>query len=123
MGMGFRLSEWAVLDCIRPFWPIRSKRACGWDRPNSCRRGGTRHWWADSLAVSEAQDVTRLSYGKCDDGWICERHPDLPWPLDQCPGPAMPCDVAACPYRIEPRPVKKTTGFAVYGAGPVADIE
>jgi hypothetical protein len=67
--------------------------------------------------------VTRLSYGKCDDGWICERHPDLPWPLDQCPGPAMPCDVAACPYRIEPRPVKKTTGFAVYGAGPVADIE
>jgi hypothetical protein len=24
--------------------------------------------------------MTRQDCGKCHDGWICERHPDLPWP-------------------------------------------
>lgn len=23
--------------------------------------------------------------------WICEEHPELPWPHDDCPGPGMPC--------------------------------
>lgn len=23
-------------------------------------------------------------------GWVCEQHPDLPWPHDQCAGPGMP---------------------------------
>jgi hypothetical protein len=52
-----------------------------------------------------------LTCGKCDAGWICERHADQPWPRDQCPGPAMPCDVAACPNRVKPRPVEKRTGL------------
>ena len=35
---------------------------------------------------------------------------------NQCPGPAMPCDVAACPYRIEPRPLNKKTGWRIRAA-------
>jgi hypothetical protein len=27
----------------------------------------------------------------CDEGWICEEHPTLPWPHDDCAGPGMPC--------------------------------
>lgn len=23
--------------------------------------------------------------------WICEEHPELPWPHDDCAGPGMPC--------------------------------
>lgn len=33
---------------------------------------------------------------KCDDGWICETHPDKAWPHDDCPGPGMPCDEPWC---------------------------
>lgn len=22
-------------------------------------------------------------------GWVCEQHPDLPWPHDECIGPGM----------------------------------
>jgi hypothetical protein len=58
---------------------------------------------------------TALTCGKCDEGWICNRHPDLRWPHDQCPGPAMPCDVAACLYRVEPRP-EREPAWAVYAA-------
>ena len=32
---------------------------------------------------------TTLTCGKCKEAWICERHPDLPWPHDWCPMPAM----------------------------------
>jgi hypothetical protein len=34
---------------------------------------------------------------KCADGWICEAHPNLPWPHDDCIGPGMPCDEPGCP--------------------------
>ena len=30
-------------------------------------------------------------------GWICEKHPHLAWPHDNCPGPGMPCDEPGCP--------------------------
>ena len=67
---------------------------------------------------------TALTCGKCDEGWICERHPNLPWPHDQCPGRAMPCDVADCAHRIEPRPVSKKTGLGCLRCRqPVATIE
>jgi hypothetical protein len=29
----------------------------------------------------------RLTCGKCDNGWIREEHPDLPWPHDDAAGP------------------------------------
>jgi hypothetical protein len=25
-------------------------------------------------------------------GWVCEEHPDKPWPHDDCPGPGMIVD-------------------------------
>jgi hypothetical protein len=30
---------------------------------------------------------------KCNQGWICEQHPDQGWPHDECTGPGMPCPV------------------------------
>jgi hypothetical protein len=27
----------------------------------------------------------------CNDGWICEQHPEQGWPHDDCGGPGMPC--------------------------------
>jgi len=30
-------------------------------------------------------------------GWICEAHPDHPWPHDDCPGPGMPCPACQDP--------------------------
>jgi hypothetical protein len=45
-----------------------------------------------------------LSCGKCNEGWICEEHPDQPWPHQNCAGPAIPCDVVTCAYRIDVRP-------------------
>jgi hypothetical protein len=67
--------------------------------------------------------MTRLTCGKCDDGWTCKVHPDRPWPHDQCPRPAMPCDVAACAYRVEPRPAKSTGLGCIRCRQPVATIE
>ena len=42
----------------------------------------------------------RLRCGKCDNGWICEEHPDLPWPHDDCGGPGVPCENPACDFSI-----------------------
>jgi hypothetical protein len=68
--------------------------------------------------------MTRMTCGKCDDGWICKVHPDQPWPHDQCPGPAMPCEVAACPYLIDFRPVTTRTGLTCPRCRqPVATVE
>ena len=45
-----------------------------------------------------------LTCGTCDEGWICEAHPDRRWPHDDCAGPGIPCDAPTCPYRIDVRP-------------------
>lgn len=50
------------------------------------------------------------SCGKCDEGWICEAHPDQPWPhpdpsdlvTGRCAGPGMPCDAPGCPFSMDP---------------------
>jgi hypothetical protein len=36
--------------------------------------------------------------GVCDAGWICEEHPDRPYPHDDCAGPAMLCRTPGCPH-------------------------
>lgn len=36
---------------------------------------------------------------KCCEGWICEEHPDKPWPHDDCAGPGMLC--SCCRYKVE----------------------
>ena len=61
-----------------------------------------------------------LTYGKCNEGWICEGGILICHVHDQCLGPAMPCDVAACPYRVEPRPAK-TTGLGCIRCATLAD--
>lgn len=44
----------------------------------------------------------------CAEGWICEKHPQEPWPhfigyddnigtvREECAGPGMPCDYPSC---------------------------
>ena len=27
----------------------------------------------------------------CDQGWVCEQHPNREWPHNACAGPGMPC--------------------------------
>ena len=34
----------------------------------------------------------------CAEGWICERHPEQPWPHDDCTGPGEPCSNPDCPW-------------------------
>jgi hypothetical protein len=41
-----------------------------------------------------------LTCGKCLDGWICEEHPDQPWPHDSCAGSGVPCENPACDFSI-----------------------
>ena len=36
--------------------------------------------------------LTEQTCGRCADGWICEEHPDKPWPHDHCYGPGVPCE-------------------------------
>jgi hypothetical protein len=37
-------------------------------------------------------------------GWICEEHPDLPWPHDDCAGQGMQCENSDCPWWSGPQP-------------------
>jgi hypothetical protein len=39
----------------------------------------------------------------CRDGWTCERHPDQPWPHDNCIGPGEQCPNPACPWWQGPK--------------------
>jgi hypothetical protein len=63
------------------------------------------------------QDATTRRCPKCDDGWICECHPEKPWPhpaaegeesisdgSGDCLGPGMPCDEPGCPDSMAARP-------------------
>jgi hypothetical protein len=43
----------------------------------------------------------------CDEGWVCEAHPDHPWPHDECGGPGMPHMAEGCPYGAENRRIQK----------------
>jgi hypothetical protein len=35
--------------------------------------------------------MTGEKHVDCDEGEVCEAHPELPWPHDDCAGPGMPC--------------------------------
>ena len=68
--------------------------------------------------------MPRLTCGKCDEGWICEEHPDRPWPHDNCSGRGVPCDVPTCPYRIDVRPGKTYWGLVCPSCRePVVTVE
>jgi hypothetical protein len=36
--------------------------------------------------------------GHCAEGWICEAHPENPWPHEGCPGPGMQCSNPECAW-------------------------
>jgi len=38
--------------------------------------------------------------GQCDCGVICEEHPHMSWPHDDCAGPGVPCTNPDCAYSI-----------------------
>lgn len=43
-----------------------------------------------------------MKCAKCGDacGWICEAHPDKPWPHDGCGAPGTPCDEPGCEHSL-----------------------
>lgn len=72
----------------------------------------------------------------CNDGLLCEAHPTIGWPHDNCPGPGMPCPrclpelqesqtdgVVVETIRAVPTGVHVTGVFAVTGRGRTPDRE
>lgn len=47
--------------------------------------------------------------------WVCEAHPDRPWPHDDCPGPGDPC-----PACNSGEPPEMPPGFHSYLTTPKA---
>ncbi len=45
----------------------------------------------------------------CHQGWICEEHPDRPWPHDDCAGPGIRCDNPDCPWWATSKPAALNT--------------
>jgi len=43
-------------------------------------------------------EAIELKACRCDEGWLCEEHPDQPVGHDQCRGAGMPCDNKSCPW-------------------------
>ena len=50
----------------------------------------------------------------CAEGWICEAHPDKPWPHDDCAGPGMLCRTAGCPFCLSPHEVHDVLGATLH---------
>jgi hypothetical protein len=46
---------------------------------------------------------------RCAGGWICEEHPEHPWPHDKCPGPGTRCLDDACPWWYGGKPAALDT--------------
>lgn len=68
------------------------------------RREFLRRGWEPAPVDEIPAHVAPESCGKCADGWICESHPNEPWPHPKpgepghdCEGPGMPCD---CPIGV-----------------------
>jgi hypothetical protein len=60
----------------------------------------------------------------CLEGWVCETHPEQPYPHDDCAGPGEPCQASGCPHRITgvicPNCGEPTGIFEGVGSGIVA---
>ena len=42
--------------------------------------------------------MTRPTGHGCLGGWVCEKHPDRPWPHDGCAGSVIPCEFPDCSF-------------------------
>lgn len=59
-------------------------------------------------AIISAMPDDARTCGRCDDGWVCEQHPEQPWPHPdpaeadgECAGPGMRCGNPDCPLFTE----------------------
>lgn len=50
------------------------------------------------VELLDAQRTT-LVVCRCNEGWLCEDHPDQPLNHDDCGGAGMPCDNPECPWK------------------------
>lgn len=51
--------------------------------------------------------MATLRVGSCDHcarGWVCEAHPESPWPHGSCAGPGMRCLSPSCPWWTDKDP-------------------
>jgi len=61
---------------------------------NSAQEGLASHLMQTHLMDSSGPQTARLpqEHG-CNDGWVCEVHPTLGWPHDDCGGPGVPSPI------------------------------
>jgi hypothetical protein len=50
----------------------------------------------EPVKPTDITNVRRPDCRKCVEGWICEAHPEKPWPYRGCAGPGKPCDAPDC---------------------------
>ena len=55
-----------------------------------------RNYHSENDGLSE-----QLGCGECNEGWICEDHPDQPMGHQHCGGAGMPCQNPACAFSVE----------------------
>ena len=75
-------------------------RECDWeddgqdDADADVVRGGPN----GRLSLTAARELYgNRGHARCNDGWICEQHPEQGWPHDDCAGPGMPCAICQPP--------------------------
>lgn len=49
-------------------------------------------------SITQAFQPGNNCQGHCDDGHVCENHPDEPWEHDDCGGAGMPCQDPSCQF-------------------------
>ena len=72
-------------------------------RASRCLSGATRCAWSAGPIGSHTETVTTCH--RCvGQRWVCEAHPDRPWPHEDCAGPGEPCPLcnAGEPLRDPP---------------------
>lgn len=69
--------------------------------------------------MTEPISITTQTDHHCDEGWICEQHPDQPWPHGYewgnpndfgCAGPGMPCQFENCEHWPQRWPLMDGSG-------------
>jgi hypothetical protein len=84
-------------------WSVQPGRAA---TPAATRSSAANRPHAASAADARGLGAAVMSAQRCHcaEGWICEAHPDQPWPHDDSMGPGMRCPTADCPWWRGPLP-------------------
>ena len=103
------MSSNAFIEHILGAWRFKSRsmtrrptqnRGRSRNRPDCCP---TRSW-SSSYAVRTMLSDRSEKGCHCASGWICEQHPDQPWPHDDCAGRGKQCRNPHCPFWQGPLP-------------------